>query len=131
MSSLSTAGISYIIPELKKKIKINFLTACRLADTGRAHPISLKTLGGPTQKKTKKFNPRLWLKIQSRVVHQGQMKLVWVLKIGIIKIFFCHIPIFPSTRIVPKISEMIFATIPIISTSFSPRIFFTHYHWLV
>ena len=37
--------------------------------------------------------------------HQGQMKLVWVLKIGIIKIFLCHIPIFPSTRIVPKISE--------------------------
>jgi len=30
------------------------LTACRLQDTGRAHPLeSLETLGGPTQKKTK------------------------------------------------------------------------------
>jgi len=31
------------------------LTACRLQDTGRAHPLeSLETLGGPTQKKKQK-----------------------------------------------------------------------------
>jgi hypothetical protein len=50
------SGILPFNPRFKIKIKINSLTACRLADTGRAHPLeSLETLGGPTQKKNKKI----------------------------------------------------------------------------
>ena len=53
---LSTAGIAGPRISYKIKIKINRLTACRLEDTGRAHPKkSLDALGGPTLKKTKKF----------------------------------------------------------------------------
>jgi len=47
-------------PRFKKKIKINFLTACRLEDTGRAHPCGLTEYGrAHPKKKTKKFNSRL------------------------------------------------------------------------
>ena len=70
------------------------------AHPGRAHPsLKLESLSSNFQKKEKNFfQPQVVkAKIQPVVVHQGQMKLVWVLKIGIIKIFFCHIPIFPCT----------------------------------
>ena len=95
--------------------------------------VALQIMGGPTQKKQKNssqgcivlrevigafsdnFRSTLYHtrnigvftppQIATLTIHQGQMKLVWVLKIGIFKIFFCHIPIFPSTRIVPIISE--------------------------
>ena len=122
--------------------------------------VALQSMGGPTQKKKQKNSSQGCIvlrevigvfsdnirrslyhtrnigvyippQIATLTIHQGQMKLVWVLKIGIIKIFLCHIPIFPSTRIVPKISKIItrrrsIGIIPIISSSFAPRVFFTH-----
>jgi hypothetical protein len=48
---------SHNIPDKKLiqiKNKNNFLDLTLLDDTGRAHPVSLQTLGGPTQKKKKK-----------------------------------------------------------------------------
>jgi len=39
---------------IQEKNKNNFLDLTWLDDTGRAHPVSLQTLGGPTQKKKQK-----------------------------------------------------------------------------
>jgi hypothetical protein len=52
---------SHNIPDKKLiqiKNKNNFLDLTLLDDTGRAHPVSLQTLGGPTQKKKKKKKNR-------------------------------------------------------------------------